>query len=127
MKDSCDGTGKCYISICKDSDFYITNAELFYKCAYNCNLIECKNYALCLHKIPKYVLEKNEGICNECCKKYGISLKFVNPSDIKDDDECNACDDDIFYYWIDESYILYNDKLYHGSCFNDYYKKIMNT
>lgn len=66
----CDGYGYCLT---------VNNIV----CMYDCKMKKCKNYFLCGSRAPKFLLEFNKGVCNECYTKFGRCIENPTLSDPK--------------------------------------------
>lgn len=91
--DDCDCFDECECEIIHTNTcLYIDNPEhkeciIFCKfkpeCELKCSLIECGNYFICSSKMPSYILEKNNNLCDTCylqlgnLKKDGIKECFI--------------------------------------------------
>lgn len=109
---SCSGDGKCFkafvceckcFEYCKcdfDSEcecdhlndcFYINNPihkNCVVYCRYSnncCSLVKCENEFFCNNSIPRFVYDRNDGLCDGCYLQVG-KIK-----DTKNFDDCNIC------------------------------------
>lgn len=56
----CDGSGLCLTT--------------FMICNFNCTQEECGNFFVCNNTAPRFILNFNNGLCNDCCTKFGAVL-----------------------------------------------------
>lgn len=80
----CDGNGYC-----------LSVRNLI--CAYECEHVECPNFYLCNSKCPQFILDFNQGVCNECFVAFGNTVENPTPSNPilhrveASDTECPIC------------------------------------
>ena len=107
---SCNGNGHCLeqcMCICFDDEEYEISSETCrcghrehtkiiggktewdlyckHKCDHDCNLVACHNFEFCGNKLPQWVLNCDNGMCNDCA----ISIGKIIFLDKKDD--CPIC------------------------------------
>lgn len=78
----CDGSGYCL------------TVQMI--CNFNCMPKKCPNYVICSNRAPLFILEFNNGVCNECVTRLGKCLENPTPSNpileiLNNTEECPVC------------------------------------
>jgi len=77
---SCKGDGDCFEQCglpreCEHASHMDSGDTYFnyfkHECAHNCVLLKCQNFHMCGQMRPKWVLDCDNGMCNDCGVNFG--------------------------------------------------------